>query len=222
MTEEEFWSSRKTLLEQQHFVSSQKRGTSSALLADINPEDGEGSDIKFTLNANIIHSIFTQYPGVHQAFLDHVPDKFSEKEFWTRYFSSKYFHRNRGATNKAQQDQDIFAPYMGQGENTALHPNLIFNSTNKLLDLTTTNDDHLETGNAPDTTMKAGSFKDALPLIRKFNRHSQLILDGLTGVREGKKQKTAHDFSSLFKKVFCILILHLYIWYAYRRLKLTI
>jgi hypothetical protein len=34
------------------------------LIADLKPTDGAGSsDIKFTLNADIIHSIFTQYPG---------------------------------------------------------------------------------------------------------------------------------------------------------------
>ncbi|KAJ3330545.1 hypothetical protein HDU91_003549, partial [Kappamyces sp. JEL0680] len=138
LTEEEFWESRKSLLDQQQWVSNQKRGTSSSLLADIKPTDEDNSTgIKFTLNPDIIHSIFTQYPGVHAAYLDYVPDKLSEKDFWTKYFTSKYFHRNRGSQTKQSQEKDIFASYIDAMENdTNPHPaNLVFDSQNKLLDL---------------------------------------------------------------------------------------
>jgi hypothetical protein len=36
----------------------------------------------------------------------------SEKEFWTAYFSSKYFHRNRMGMKNATANSDIFEPYM--------------------------------------------------------------------------------------------------------------
>jgi hypothetical protein len=113
ISEEEFWSVRKEELFEQIFKNEQKKGTSSKLIADIRPTDGKSSsDIKFTLNSDIIHSIFTQYPGVHRAFQDHVPLKMTEKEFWTQYFSSKYFHRNRVGLKKANQPDDMFEPYM--------------------------------------------------------------------------------------------------------------
>ena len=57
-----------------------------------------------------------------------------------------------------------------------LHPDLNYVPQSELVNLTTTMEDHTETGNAPDITMKAGKVKEALPLIRKFNRHSSLIL----------------------------------------------
>jgi transcription initiation factor TFIIH subunit 1 len=177
ITEDEFWSTRTNLLEEQRWQNQQKRGTSSVLLADIKPADGDGTDLKFTLNSDTIHSIFTQYPGVHRAYLDHVPVKMTEKEFWTLYFSSKYFHRNRVvASNKNQVD--IFEPYLKEMEaDTVLHPLIAFESKNRLLDLTTTAENIADKGNGPDRTMKPGSFKDSLPLIRKFNRHSKLILE---------------------------------------------
>jgi NADPH-dependent 7-cyano-7-deazaguanine reductase QueF len=177
ITEEEFWSARKELLEEQHWKNQQKKGTSSVLLADLKPVDSDGNELKFTLNSDIIHSIFTQYPGVHRAYIDYVPSKLNEKEFWKQYFSSKYFHRNRVvASNKEQVD--IFEPYLKEMEaDTVLHPNLSFESNNRLLDLTTTAEDISEKGNGPDRTMKAGNNKDSLPLIRKFNRHSKLILE---------------------------------------------
>lgn len=87
LSEEDFWSSRQDILNQQQLLTNQKRGTASALLADIKPTDTDGAtnEIKFTVNADIIHSTFTLYPGVHKAYLDLVPDKISEKEFWTKW-----------------------------------------------------------------------------------------------------------------------------------------
>jgi transcription initiation factor TFIIH subunit 1 len=195
ITEDEFWSTRQQSLQEQQWQNQQKKGTSSVLLADIKPADSDGSDLKFTLNADIIHSIFTQYPGVHRAYLDHVPTKLTEKEFWTLYFSSKYFHRNRiVASNK--KEQDIFEPYLKEMDaDTVLHPTLLYQAKNRLLDLTSTEEDITDKGNGPDRTMKAGSQKESLPLIRKFNRHSKLILEatGYLLLTRVKKQKVFHE-----------------------------
>jgi hypothetical protein len=82
LSEADFWSSRQVrglvplmlihealtfqikqrLLANQNWESSQKKGTSSASLADIKPAS-EGSDLKYTLTPDIIHSIFIQYPS---------------------------------------------------------------------------------------------------------------------------------------------------------------
>jgi len=45
------------------------------------------------------------------------------------------------------------------------------------LDLSATAEDHLESGNAPDFTMKAGREAQSLPLIRRFNKHSSRVLE---------------------------------------------
>ena len=60
------------------------------------------------------------------------------------------------------------------------------------MDLTSTEEDNLFKGNGPDSTMKAGrvqnsinfKVKESLPLIRKFNRHSELILEGITKTKK--------------------------------------
>ena len=46
----------------------------------------------------------------------------------------------------------------------------------RLLDLAATEEDHGETGNAKDFTMRAGSQKKSLPLMRRFNEHSERLL----------------------------------------------
>ncbi|KAI8893147.1 hypothetical protein BC833DRAFT_609412 [Globomyces pollinis-pini] len=200
LSEEDFWMTRKDLLIQQNWTNSQKKGLSSTLLADIIPTDGEENAIKFQINADIIHSIFTQYPGVHNAYLAYVPDKLTETEFWTKYFSSKYFHKNMSVMKSAQKD-DIFKDFMTETENDMLplRLNLVYEAQNKLLDLTSTLQDHIETGNRPDITMKAGACTKSLPLIRKFNRHSQLILKESMkttvsiSAPQTKKQKVSHN-----------------------------
>ena len=46
----------------------------------------------------------------------------------------------------------------------------------RLLDLAATEEDHGETGNVKDFTMRAGSQKKSLPLMRRFNEHSERLL----------------------------------------------
>ena len=76
INEEDFWLNRKDMLQNQLWLNNQKRGTASAALADIKPSsDADGSDLKYTLNPEIIHSIFIQQPGVHEAYKDYVPEK---------------------------------------------------------------------------------------------------------------------------------------------------
>lgn len=45
------------------------------------------------------------------------------------------------------------------------------------IDLSTTAEDHLDSGNAPDFTMKPGREAQSLPLIRRFNKHSSRVLE---------------------------------------------
>eukprot|EP00842_Homolaphlyctis_polyrhiza_P004759 jgi/Hompol1/5284/HPOL_002645-RA len=177
--EEDFWNTRKQTIVNQEFQTTQKRGTSSSSLADIKPTavDENGADVKFTLTPEIIHSIFTESPGVHKAFEDFVPDKMTETEFWTQYLSSKHFHRNRNLTG-VNETKDIFDDYIVENERDMRFnvKGLAYTAKNQLLDLTTTAEDHTETGNRPDMTMRAGGVRTSLPLIRKFNWHSQSIL----------------------------------------------
>ncbi|KAI8904743.1 BSD domain-containing protein [Gorgonomyces haynaldii] len=190
LSEEDFWNTRLDKLQYQQWQQSQKKGMISASLADIKPADTDDSQLKYTLNPDIIHSIFIQYPSVNKAYIDLVPHKMTEKEFWVQYFSSKHFHRNR-----VSLDEDIFTPYVKEDENDKLLDlKLQYDPNNKLLDLTTTMEDH---GNRPDQTMRAGGVKSSLPLIRKFNRHSEAVLAKTVGPKT-KKVKSAKESDDVF------------------------
>ncbi|KAJ3089938.1 RNA polymerase II transcription factor B subunit 1 [Physocladia obscura] len=212
ISEHDFWSSRKDILVNQEFAVGMKKGVSSAALVDIvKAASGGGSSnntnndsrmpeksqnttvIKFT--PEIIHSIFVQFPAVHRAYELHVPEKLSEKEFWTKYAQSKAFHALKAGNSKTTStvggSDEIFSASEAEFDDDSLPiPKKPRNdSSNKLLDLSSTVEDHIEFGNAPDTTMKAGSFRNALPIIRRLNRHSTAVLK-TTGETKNPKPPT--------------------------------
>ncbi|ORY53434.1 hypothetical protein BCR33DRAFT_710867 [Rhizoclosmatium globosum] len=197
LTEQDFWASRKELLVNQEWqMSGQKKGTSSASLVDIKRAIAGGSStsadgepdkqeptptttkIKFT--PEIIHSILVQYPSVHAAYEKYVPTQYTEKQFWTQYIVSKHFDSVKsGKPSLTDATKEIFTEAEQDLEDDkepifTKRPRI--DTSNHLLDLSTTLEDHLEYGNAPDTTMKPGRNEQALPIIRRINRHSTVIL----------------------------------------------
>lgn len=54
--------------------------------------------------------------AVKQKYSENVPHNLTEKEFWTRFFQSHYFHRDRISTGM----QDIFTECAKQDEKGSL------------------------------------------------------------------------------------------------------
>lgn len=50
---------------------------------------GDSESTSITINPTLMHHIFLTVPPVYNAYIENVPDRMSEKEFWTRYFRSK-------------------------------------------------------------------------------------------------------------------------------------
>lgn len=123
---------------------------------------------------------------VKRAYDAFVPDKLSEAEFWKRYFQSRFFHRSRSGRGANEPDDDIFDKALEEDEEeTKNAPKRIkLDHINKLVDLSTTEEDRLESFTSPDSTMAAGKTKEskeAMPLIRRFNRYAQRVLNSTVG-----------------------------------------
>lgn len=102
ISDEEFWASRQALIKEAEKTlrggeSRQRRGISSELATELQPVKQEGASVHFRLTPAIIHQIFVDQPAVHRAHKEYVPQKMSEKEFWTKYLQSQYFKKGQEA-----------------------------------------------------------------------------------------------------------------------------
>ncbi|THH12104.1 hypothetical protein EW146_g7816 [Bondarzewia mesenterica] len=184
ITESEFWEGRENLLLAQAAADSQRRGRPGQLV-DPRPQTVEGGEVKIVVTPQLVHDIFEEYPVVAKAYDENVPNKhpgqLSEAEFWTRYFQSKLFNSHRAsirstAAQHVVKDDPIFDKYLEKPDDELEPRRQRDEDIEMFLDLGATNEDHGEAWNEKDVTMQAGKQKGALPLIRKFNEHSERLL----------------------------------------------
>jgi transcription initiation factor TFIIH subunit 1 len=178
ISEEDFWASRHHLIANEA-SKRQKTAKTSAILTDVTGDNETGgTTVKYSLNPEVIHQIFIQYPAVYTAYKAQVPDKMSEKEFWGAFFKSKYFHRDRKAGH-----EDLFTKYEEAYEkdvsNTKIDPRGL---VDPLVDLTTTEEDtpvhHHVKKNSTTTVGSSTQGSDKAHInISKFNRHGAYVLD---------------------------------------------
>ncbi|PHZ12085.1 uncharacterized protein RHIMIDRAFT_313605 [Rhizopus microsporus ATCC 52813] len=197
--EEEFWASpyvkriRQKLKKDAISREGKQKGKSSRMV-ELKPGQQEGSDVKYTLTSQIIHNIFTEFPSVKRAYDANVPDKMTEQAFWKRFLASEFFHRSRtGGRSQLTPYDDIFDKCLQEeDEENSKPPTLTRMEKIRFdIDLSATQEDHIESGNAPDFTMKPGREAQSLPLIRRFNRHSMRVLE--TAINNKPKPEASHE-----------------------------
>ncbi|KAN0007336.1 hypothetical protein ACTFIU_000535 [Dictyostelium citrinum] len=181
ITESDFWESRKSMLKNDSTRSEkQHTGMPSNLLADVRPSSETPNAVHYRFTPTVIHQIFIQHPSVEKAYKANVPLKISEQNFWKKYVQSKYFYRDRSSANAPPVDDDLFSKYETDEQNKIriLKRKLI--DINPLVDLSSTDgldtDVHSGYGVLLDQSQDPDKLEKALPLLRKFNRHSALVL----------------------------------------------
>ncbi|KAH8923776.1 hypothetical protein BT69DRAFT_1281143 [Atractiella rhizophila] len=225
ITEEEFWEGREALLETESLLLSQQSGRIAQMVqpklkaADANKGStssltvgsGGNDDLTITITAQMIHDIFEMFPIVGKIYAERVPKQLSQTSFWSRYFQSKLFHQlNRtystdvasASTNSIDniKPDPIFDLYLGMEDDDIEPKNLQTDEVYRLLDLRATEEDHGETGNTNDFTMQAGRQKNTLPLIRRFNEHSERLLDEALG-KEVKRRRVDPSDRAYFSEI---------------------
>lgn len=171
---EEFWATQAARYSKGGDKGEQKQttGVSAAFLADIKPQTDGCNGLKYNLTADIIESIFKTYPMVKKKHAEYVPHQMTESEFWTRFFQSHYFHRDRTAlankdlfTECAKKDEE---EVKGQIETQIEDP---------LLNVAGLKDNTLGENYGGTSEDKKGSANQTnLTMIRRFNHHSLMVL----------------------------------------------
>eukprot|EP00536_Pseudo-nitzschia_multiseries_P014530 jgi/Psemu1/262244/estExt_Genewise1Plus.C_7190027 len=102
VSEEDFWKTHSSLLEEEYARISgiTRAGTSSLLQSHLQVLTG-----RITLGVEEMRQIFIMYPAVHKAYEEKVPLELSDEQFWRKYLESEYFHRDRGRVGAASGRQ---------------------------------------------------------------------------------------------------------------------
>lgn len=177
LTSEEFWKIHgKDLQNLKSSTTKQEIGVSGAFLAEIRPVADGCNGFKYNLTGEIIECIFKAYPAVKKKHIECVPIKLSESEFWTKFFQSHYFHRDRITTGL----KDIFVE-CGRIDDSTLRKEIRNNLGDPLLDLGKFGDNTIEEGFCSSNTndQKADNNGGNIvhqSIIKRFNQHSFMVL----------------------------------------------
>jgi len=170
---EEFWSTRMNLLNQSN---QQEIGVSGNFLSELKPKSDGSNSIRYNLNDEMKKIIFRTYPAVKSRCLELCPSQMSEKEFWTEFFQSQYFHRDKFETG-IFKDCDI-----NEAKDVKAQERSNFLNLNEIFEEGKADEDQIDL-NAEKQKVKDKKQKLHLTqkevnrmLIRRFNQHSSLVL----------------------------------------------
>ncbi|KAL1189474.1 General transcription and DNA repair factor IIH subunit TFB1-1 [Cardamine amara subsp. amara] len=189
LTEDEFWATRKKLIGKDSIrKSKQQVGLKSMMVSGIKPStDGRTNRVTFNLTPEIIFQIFAEKPAVRQAFINYVPSKMTEKDFWTKYFRAEYLYSTKNtavAAAEAAEDEEL-AVFLKPDEILAREARQKIRRVDPTLDMEADQGDdytHLmDHGIQRDGTMDViepqnDQFKRSL--LQDLNRHAAVVLEG--------------------------------------------
>lgn len=198
ITEEEFWEGRrvriisvflnqtklfiivflKHMLKTEQVKLEQSQGLSSSFLDNISPtSQGDGKKI-YQITPEIIDYIFRTKPKVKKYYDEAVPTKYSEQEFWKKYFETIHFHRDRNKIDSVsvkKPSEDFMKITVDENPD---EKQVIYSKKRKIdstVDVSF-NDDILENEASSDVRTNTNSNNSFL--IRRILNHAKNVLDG--------------------------------------------
>ncbi|NXK76917.1 TF2H1 factor, partial [Amazona guildingii] len=193
---EEFWANRLSMNAGDNSAGPSKQdvGISAAFLADVRPQTDGCNGLRYNLTSDIIESIFRTYPAVKMKYEENVPHNMTETEFWTRFFQSHYFHRDRLNTGS----KDLFTECAKLDEK-GLKAMVSQGVKNPLIDLTalddyTLDEEYVASMASTSNASKSARESSTTAIIKRFNHHSAMVL--AAGLRKQEAQNDHYSETS--------------------------
>jgi transcription initiation factor TFIIH subunit 1 len=170
----QFWSSRLQLLRAHAIDKNQSRGAYN-VLSTIKPKTID-SEIRLKISPEQIQLIFNQHPLVKRVYDENVP-KLNERDFWSRFFTSRLFKKLKGEKiTDADAPDPILDKYLHYDENVGFAARLDATHVPHIIDLEGNEVNNSQRkGNQPDWTMRP-TAADKVPIIRTLNSLSEKIM----------------------------------------------
>ncbi|KAL1566943.1 general transcription and DNA repair factor IIH subunit TFB1-1-like [Salvia divinorum] len=188
LTDDEFWATRKKLLDQNDSRRPKQRLALKNEMWSVKPlSDGQSNRVTFNLTPELIHQIFAEKPAVRQAYLKFVPHKMTDMEFWTKYSRAQYLHSTRNvvaAAAEAAEDEEL-AVFLKRDDMLANEARRKIRRVDPTVDIEADEGDDYT--HLPDHGLVRDEAKDVLdsqyePYRRSFsqdlNQHSAVVLQG--------------------------------------------
>lgn len=192
ITADEFWANYVKKPSQKVATVEQEIGVSGSFLIGIAPQTDGSCGIKYNITPEIIDSIFRTYPAVKRKHMENVPHKISESEFWTKFFQSHYFHRDRLNINS----KDLFSE-CAKNDDQDIKNAIDQGIPNPFVDLTSFEEDNLVDESSKTIVHAPNTQKEInQSMIRRFNHYSMMVLQSCSK----KKSDTALDGTPDAKK----------------------
>ncbi|XP_050237880.1 general transcription and DNA repair factor IIH subunit TFB1-1 [Mercurialis annua] len=210
LTESEFWATRKKLLNGElSRKSKQQVGIKSAMLSDSKPIiDGRTNKVTFNLTPEIVREIFAEKPAVHQAYLNLVPKKMSERDFWTKFCRAEYLQNSKNvyaAAAEAAEDEEL-ALFLKPDDILVNETKRKIRFVDPTLDMEADQgDDYMH---LPDHGIVRDGSKEIIEsehepyrrtLLQVLNRHAAVVLEG-TAIDDEQLQDTKTVAEALAKQ----------------------
>lgn len=189
ITSDEFWENQKLNTNTQpKTTADQEVGIASGFLAELKPDMHGCNELRFNLTADNINAIFKMYPGVKKKYVDTVPSEVTEKEFWTEFFQSQYFHRDR--IQKSTSSKDVFGELAKKDEEAQLRE-VRERFFDPLIDFASASPNDIE---GYGSGFKQKSFGESLS--KQFNHQSLMVLQNSLKRKSDKsgKDEDAYHF----------------------------
>ncbi|CAO2176454.1 unnamed protein product [Urochloa humidicola] len=210
LQESEFWATRKNLLDDEANKGSKQKPGFKTAMSDVRPSaDGRTNTVTFNLNTEMIHQIFAEKPAVCRAFLDFVPKKMTEIEFWRKYCRAEYLLRTKNtmaATAEAAEDEEL-AVFLKNDDILAKEAKFKIKRVDPTLEMEAdAGDDYIH---LPDHGILRDGSKETVDtdsefarrtLSQELNRHAAVVLEGITSDVELTDAKSVAEALARSKK----------------------